>query len=147
MRMISSFFKEEHTYALKVYLVLQNVNIAQKSGNILLAYWKESSFPWYPISDVSYSDECRTRKAFQYAKRMFPLFRAEVYFFINIDFILLPWFLIPFSQYLSIIVVATGILFSIVFHVGTKEPKGHISPRKVNTGETSSRSRSKCISF
>ena len=28
------------------------------------------------LSDVSYSDECRTKKAFQYAKRVFPLFRA-----------------------------------------------------------------------
>ena len=33
-----------------------------------------------PLSDVSYSDECRTKKAFTYAKRMLPLFRAVVKF-------------------------------------------------------------------
>ena len=30
------------------------------------------------LSDVSFSDESRTKKAFQYAYRMFPLFRAIV---------------------------------------------------------------------
>ena len=28
------------------------------------------------LSDVSYSDECRTKKYFQYAENMFPLFFA-----------------------------------------------------------------------
>ena len=32
------------------------------------------------LSDVLYSDECRTKKAFQYVKRMLPLFLAVVTF-------------------------------------------------------------------
>ena len=37
-------------------------------------------FTFRSLFDVSYSDECRTKKAFQYAKRMLPLFRAKVKF-------------------------------------------------------------------
>ena len=32
------------------------------------------------LSDVSYSDECRTKKYFQYAENMFPLFSAILKF-------------------------------------------------------------------
>ena len=41
---------------------------------------KSERFPFRSLSDVSYSDECRTKKSFQYAKAMFPLFRAIVKF-------------------------------------------------------------------
>ena len=34
------------------------------------------------LSDVSYSDECRTKKYFQYAENIFPLFFAILKFFI-----------------------------------------------------------------
>ena len=37
-------------------------------------------FTFRSLSDVSYSDECRTKRASQYANRMFPLFRAIVKF-------------------------------------------------------------------
>ena len=33
--------------------------------------------------------------------------------------------------------VATGILFSIMFHVGTKEPKGYFAAKKADTGKIS----------
>ena len=33
--------------------------------------------------------------------------------------------------------VVTGILFSMVFHIGTKEAKGCIRPREANTGKIS----------
>ena len=33
------------------------------------------------LSDVLYSDECRTKEAFQYVKRMLPLFRAVLKFY------------------------------------------------------------------
>ena len=34
------------------------------------------------LSDVLFPDECRAKKAFQHVKRMFPLFRAVVNFFV-----------------------------------------------------------------
>jgi len=42
----------------------------------------------------------------------------------------------PQFMYLSIIVVVTGILFSTVFHLGTKEAKGIPRPREANTDAT-----------
>ena len=44
----------------------------------ILSHVTASGYIFRSLSDVSYSDECRTKKAFKYVKRMLPLFRAVV---------------------------------------------------------------------
>ena len=80
------------------YSVLQNFRIAQRKAETYFQH-TESTFSsetrqsmkrqivakvplvvWL-LSDVSYSDECRTKKYFQYAENMFPLFFAILIFF------------------------------------------------------------------
>ena len=43
---------------------------------------KETERIWL-LSDVSYSDECRTKKYFQYAENMFPLFFAILKYYVS----------------------------------------------------------------
>ena len=65
---------------LRSLLVLQNSTTARKIGNILLTYLKAfSSDTFVRHSSFWFSDECRTKKAFKYVKRMLPLFRAMVH--------------------------------------------------------------------
>ena len=52
-----------------------------RSASVYLRVWL--------LSDVSYSDECRSKKYFQYAENMFPLFFAILKFPIYQNFTLL----------------------------------------------------------
>ena len=67
--------------------VLQNFRIAKKSGkyfqhtgSTFSSDTRQSMKGTWLLSDVSYSDECRTNKYYQYAENRFPLFFAILKF-------------------------------------------------------------------
>ena len=62
------------TPRLSAYRTIPNYHVNPSASGYIFR------FIFWSLSDVSYSDRCRTKKAFQYAKKMPPLFRAIVKF-------------------------------------------------------------------